>query len=612
MLELVGSILRGCVPGVYRVQTVPSARRPVVKFCHRPSGLHGDVSLSNRLALHNSRFLSLCSELDERVRPLVYTLRCWAQGRGLSGSGPLLSNYALTLLVIYFLQTREPPVLPTVSQLTQKAGEGEQVEVDGWDCSFPRDASRLEPSTNKEPLSSLLAQFFSCVSCWDLRGSLLSLREGQTLYTYPENWRAFKALIAAQYSGAQVRVLSAPPHFHFGQTNRTPEFLRKFPAGKVPAFEGDDGFCVFESNAIAYYVSNEELRGNTPEAAAQVVQWVSFADSDIVPPASTWVFPTLGIMHHNKQATENAKEEVRRILGLLDTHLKTRTFLVGERVTLADITVVCTLLWLYKQVLEPSFRQAFPNTNRWFLTCINQPQFRAVLGEVKLCEKMAQFDAKKFAESQPKKDTPRKEKGSREEKQKPQAERKEEKKAAAPAPEEEMDECEQALAAEPKAKDPFAHLPKSTFVLDEFKRKYSNEDTLTVALPYFWEHFDKDGWSLWYAEYRFPEELTQTFMSCNLITGMFQRLDKLRKNAFASVILFGTNNSSSISGVWVFRGQELAFPLSPDWQVDYESYTWRKLDPGSEETQTLVREYFSWEGAFQHVGKTFNQGKIFK
>ncbi|XP_022362996.1 speckle targeted PIP5K1A-regulated poly(A) polymerase [Enhydra lutris kenyoni] len=181
MLELVGSILRGCVPGVYRVQTVPTARRPVVKFCHRPSGLHGDVSLSNRLALHNSRFLSLCSELDGRVRPLVYTLRCWAQGRGLSGSGPLLSNYALTLLVIYFLQTRDPPVLPTVSQLTQKAGEGEQVEVDGWDCSFPRDASRLEPSTNKEPLSSLLAQFFSCVSCWDLRGSLLSLREGQAL-----------------------------------------------------------------------------------------------------------------------------------------------------------------------------------------------------------------------------------------------------------------------------------------------------------------------------------------------------------------------------------------------------------------------------------------------
>ncbi|MCM8651752.1 hypothetical protein MZO44_16865, partial [Lactiplantibacillus sp. E932] len=94
--------------------------------------------------------------------------------------------------------------------------------------------------------------------------------------------------------------------------------------------------------------------------------------------------------------------------------------------------------------------------------------------------------------------------------------------------------------------------------MDEFKRKYSNEDTLTVALPYFWDHFDREGFSIWYAEYRFPEELTMSFMSCNLITGMFQRLDKLRKNAFASVVLFGANNDSCISGIWVFRGQELA------------------------------------------------------
>ncbi|XP_036620455.1 speckle targeted PIP5K1A-regulated poly(A) polymerase isoform X2 [Trichosurus vulpecula] len=181
MLELVGSVLRGCVPGVHSVWAVLSARRPVVKFCHRPSGLHGDVSLSNRLALYNSRFLSLCCALDGRVRPLVYTLRCWAQGRGLTGSGPLLSNYALTLLVIHFLQTRDPPVLPSLTKLTQMAGEEERVEVDGWDCSFPQEASCLEPSTNTEPLATLLAQFFSCVSSWDLRGSLLSLREGQPL-----------------------------------------------------------------------------------------------------------------------------------------------------------------------------------------------------------------------------------------------------------------------------------------------------------------------------------------------------------------------------------------------------------------------------------------------
>lgn len=48
-------------------------------------------------------------------------------------------------------------------------------------------------------------------------------------------------------------------------------------------------------------MSNDTLRGATPQAAAQVLQWVSFADSEIIPPASAWVFPTLGIMQFNKQ-----------------------------------------------------------------------------------------------------------------------------------------------------------------------------------------------------------------------------------------------------------------------------------------------------------------------
>lgn len=45
------------------------------------------------------------------------------------------------------------------------------------------------------------------------------------------------------------------------------------------------------------------------------------------------------------------------------------------------------------------------------------------------------------------------------------------------------------------------------------------------------------------------------------LTGMFQRLDKMRKQAFASVCLFGTEADSTISGVWVWRGQDLAFEV---------------------------------------------------
>lgn len=50
------------------------------------------------------------------------------------------------------------------------------------------------------------------------------------LYTYPENFRAFKALIAAQFSGVNVQVA---PNFVMGETNKTEAFLKKFPLGKV-------------------------------------------------------------------------------------------------------------------------------------------------------------------------------------------------------------------------------------------------------------------------------------------------------------------------------------------------------------------------------------------
>merc|ERR1712066_649824 len=62
-------------------------------------------------------------------------------------------------------------------------------------------------------------------------------------------------------------------------------------------------------------------------------------------------------------------------------HLLTRTFLVGERISLADIVVCCTLLSVYKQVLDPAFRKPFVNVNRWFLTVVNQPNVKAVIGD---------------------------------------------------------------------------------------------------------------------------------------------------------------------------------------------------------------------------------------
>ena len=52
------------------------------------------------------------------------------------------------------------------------------------------------------------------------------------------------------------------------------------------------------------------------------------------------------------------------------------------------------------------------------------------------------------------------------------------------------------------------------------------------------------------------------FMVSNLVSGMMQHIEKLRKYAFASVLILGEEDNAAIEGVWVMRGQELAFNVS--------------------------------------------------
>jgi elongation factor 1-gamma len=169
------------------------------------------------------------------------------------------------------------------------------------------------------------------------------------------------------------------------------------------------------------------------------------------------------------------------------------------------------------------------------------------------------------------------------------------------------EDVEAIIAAELKAakiKNPVELLPKSTFILDEWKRFYSNNDT-PVAMEWLWNNIDLEGYSIWKVDYKYNDELTQTFMSSNLISGFYQSLDKYRKYIFGNMVVLGIDNNNCITGYFILRGQDLSVFTD---QNDIDNWSFNKIELESKKQK--IGEVFEWKEIIN--GKTCASGKTFK
>jgi len=141
-----------------------------------------------------------------------------------------------------------------------------------------------------------------------------------------------------------------------------------------------------DSNAIAFFLSNSQLRcGDDLFAFSQVLQWMSYTQNHILPVLKGWMLPFLGVSlsQEMKANIKISKEELICVLHKLDGILRTRTYLIGERITLADISVFTALMPLYEYDLYDTKQHT--NLNRWFLTILNQPQVKCVIKDLTFC-----------------------------------------------------------------------------------------------------------------------------------------------------------------------------------------------------------------------------------
>ncbi|XP_041436095.1 terminal uridylyltransferase 7 isoform X2 [Xenopus laevis] len=180
--------------GLRNILPITTAKVPIVKFYHVRSGLEGDISLYNTLALHNTHLLASYATIDRRVMYLCYILKVFTKtcdiGDASRGS---LSSYAYTLMVLYFLQQRNPPVIPVLQEI-YKGRKKPEIIVDGWNVYFFDKLHDLanhwpEIGTNKESVGELwlgLLRFYT--EEFDFKEHVISIRRKSLLTTFKKQW----------------------------------------------------------------------------------------------------------------------------------------------------------------------------------------------------------------------------------------------------------------------------------------------------------------------------------------------------------------------------------------------------------------------------------------
>ena len=171
----------------------------------------------------------------------------------------------------------------------------------------------------------------------------------------------------------------------FGENDQfTPEFLSLNPNNKIPAIIDPDGpggapMGLFESGAILIYLAEKTGRFLPSDATRryETIQWLMWQMGGVGP-----MFGQFGFFHafagkeiDDRRPFNRYKEEVQRLLDVLDDRLEGRDFVMGDDYTIADIAI-----WPWVRVLSGFYDARdvlemgdLANVNRWFETCAGRP-----------------------------------------------------------------------------------------------------------------------------------------------------------------------------------------------------------------------------------------------
>jgi len=160
--------------------------------------------------------------------------------------------------------------------------------------------------------------------------------------------------------------------------NNTPEYRVLNPNGLVPTIN-DDGFILWESNAIVRYLARGRGAGSLwpadAQRAADADRWMEWH--------STTLWPALRPVFHGLVRTPPGKRNLAEIeenrvklaslLGIADARLADRNYIAGSTFTVGDIPLgVAAFRWFNL----PIERVNLPHLGRWYARICERPAFQ--------------------------------------------------------------------------------------------------------------------------------------------------------------------------------------------------------------------------------------------
>ena len=400
-------------------------------------------------------------------------------------------------------------------------------------------------------------------------------------------------------------------------------FDQKTPTKTFPFLETKEG-NISQSDAIIYYLCQKykpELLGQNAFEKAKIMQWTEFANCEISRCNRSIIYPIFGWDELNKDDYNRDNNKIKEYLKCLEKELEKNEFIIGNKITLADISLFAKTRFLMMFHLPEQMRnKLFPKLNKWFENLMNSKEAMKAYGRTVLCKTPMKPFAGKINKNKPEKENKenkenkeekdknkekekdknknKKDKKEKKDKQKDKKENEQKEKPKQEKKEKEKEPYIPGLLEVPRfnikeiENNPLDSLPPSKFDLSKFKEEFINSKDKATSLNNFWTNFDQEGYSLWYIEYdNSPNECVTLFRTCVIKGDILEQLKYFKKYCFGVLGAYGGNGAYKIKGCLLWRGKDIPEEIKA---INcFNKMTFRKLDCNVEKDKELVKEYWT-------------------